>query len=67
MRTKSGTEFGFFAPRVCVAMLLCVGGVSLAVFGLAVSAPLGRTTYSPRLITSTTQMSGVTVKEFADF
>ena len=36
MKKNLGPEFGFFNPRIFVAFVLCLVGVSLAVFSFAV-------------------------------
>src|SRR5215831_17910823 len=54
MQKKSASQSGFFNPRVCMALLLCVGAVSMAVLGFA--KPLRLSAPSP-----------VVVTEFSDF
>jgi hypothetical protein len=31
MQKNSVSQFGYFNPRICIALLLCLGGVSMAV------------------------------------
>jgi protein-disulfide isomerase len=54
MKKKSTSQFGFFNPRICVALLLCLSGVSMAVLSFAM--PLRSSAPSPVIVT-----------EFSDF
>jgi hypothetical protein len=47
MRKRSTTESGIFHPRVFVAFVLCLAGISLAVFSSAGPSPNGTTPSAP--------------------
>jgi protein-disulfide isomerase len=72
MQKKSAPQSGFFNPRNCLALLLCLGAVSIAVLSFAVPASSSGTTNSSYSLTSTLRMpfsttSPVIITEFSDF
>src|SRR5262252_3166527 len=72
MRPNSWSQHGVFRPRVCAALLLCIGSVVLAMFAFAVPTPPSAGTKSAHLSTSIQPAvlgvtSPVTITEFSDF
>src|SRR6516164_5448342 len=65
MRKNPASQSGFFNPRNCLALLLCLGAVSIAVLSFA-SMTVSGVTLSPAAINFGYQLVGTTGSQFVE-